>query len=124
MAIRSTKKRKQRKYLYNAPLHRKKKFISGHLSEELRDKYGRRRFPLRKGDTVKVLRGELKGHVGKISEVHTKKLRVSIEKANITKADGKASPKLIHPSNLQIIKLDTSDPKRREKLSERTEGSE
>lgn len=116
MGIKSSKRRKQRKYLFNAPLHVKRKQLSSHLSEELRNKYNTRSITVRKGDTVKVARGGLKGHVGKISEIHTRKMMVAIEKAALTKADGKSIPKLIHPSNLVIIKLDISDPKRRDKL--------
>ena len=123
MAIKSTKKRKQRKYLYNAPLHIKRKHLSTHLSQELRDKYKKRSIPLRKGDTVKILRGGLRGHVGKVSEIHTKKMMVAIEKAALTKADGKSIPKLIHPSNLVVMKLH-DDMWRRKKLKKRTGESE
>lgn len=122
MAIKSTKKGKQRKYLYNAPLHIKRKHLSAHLAGNLKAKYKKRSIPLRKGDTVKVLRGGLRGHVGKISEVHTKKMMVAIEKAALTKADGKSIAKLIHPSNLVVMKLH-DDHWRRERLKKKTGGN-
>ena len=51
----SKQPRKQRKYLANAPLHLKKKFVSANLSKELRKKHEKRSLPLRKGDTVKAI---------------------------------------------------------------------
>lgn len=56
----SKQPRKQRKARYNAPLHIRHKFMSAALSDELRDKYGKRSFPLRKGDTVRVVRETIK----------------------------------------------------------------
>ncbi len=47
--------RKQRKYLANAPLHIKRKFLSANLSKELRKKHGKRSIPIRKGDTVRIM---------------------------------------------------------------------
>lgn len=116
MTLKSKKRGKQRKYLYNAPLHVRRRHLSAHLSPELRERYNRRSIRVRKGDTVKVMRGGLKGHVGKISDVLTRKMMVSVEKATLMKADGKSIPKLIHPSNLMIMKVDDSDPRRRAKL--------
>jgi large subunit ribosomal protein L24 len=42
------------------------------------------------GDTVKVVRGDDKGHVGKIKRVYTKTGRVVVEGANIVKRHRKA----------------------------------
>ncbi len=50
--------RKQRKYRHNAPLHVKQKFVHVHLSKELKKKYQTRNLGLKKGDKVKVLRGQ------------------------------------------------------------------
>ena len=41
-------RRKQRKYIYNAPIHVRRKLMSAHLSKELREKYKRRSFPIKK----------------------------------------------------------------------------
>ena len=108
--------RKQRRFLYNAPLHTRRKFLSAHLAEELLVKYDRRSFPVAKGDTVKIMRGEFKGHVDKVAAVNLKKGRVEIEGITLTKADGKKVPKLIHPSDLMITKLNLTDPVRRARL--------
>ena len=75
----SAKSRKQRKFLYTAPLHLKRGILASHLSKELRKLYKRRAMPLRKGDEVKVMRGNFKGKIGKIAKVNYKKYRVYIE---------------------------------------------
>ena len=111
--MRSKKARKQRKYLFNAPLHKKRKWIASHLEENLLLKYDRRSIPVIKGDTVKVMRGNFKGHEDKISHVNVKKQIVEIEGLTMIKADGKKIAKPIHPSNVLIIKLNLTDSWRR-----------
>jgi len=108
----SVQKRKQRKYIANAPLHIRHRLISANLSKELRKKYKRRSFPLRKGDNVKVMRGKFKGKTGKISEVDLRKLRVKIEGLQIQKRDGSKVNVYFEPSNLQIQELNLEDKKR------------
>ena len=110
--------RKQRKAFYNAPLHKKRKWISAHLSEDLMLRYGRRSITVIKGDTVKVMRGEFKGQSGKVRKVDVKKGRLEIEGITITKVDGKKVPRPIHASNVMILKLNLTDPWRRKKLEE------
>ena len=102
--------------LYTAPKHIRHRGMAAHLAEDLLLKYNVRSVPVRKGDTVKILRGALKGHVDKVAKVNLKKGLVTIENATIAKADGTQLPKWIHPSNLLITKLDLSDPWRRKKL--------
>ena len=114
--IKSKKARKQRKYLYNAPLHKKRKWIASHLEENLLLKYDRRSIPVIKGDTVKVMRGNFKGHEDKISHVNVKKQIVEIEGLTMIKADGKKIAKPIHPSNVLITKLNLTDSWRRDIL--------
>ncbi len=100
---------KQRKYRYNAPSHIRKKFVSVNLSKELRKKYGLRSVFARKGDKVKIMRGQFKKKTGGITEVSLKKTYVFVEGAEMIKADGGKSMYPIHPSNLQIIELKTGD---------------
>ncbi len=112
----STQRRKQRKYQRNAPLHVKQKFMAAHLSKELRKKYERRALTLRKGYTVKVMRGQFKKQTGKIAEMNLRKSKVHVEGIQLVKRDGTKSFYPIHPSNLQIINLTMDDKKIREKL--------
>jgi len=114
----SRQPRKQRKLLYTAPLHKRRKWIAAHLADDLILKYKRRSLPVIKGDTVKVMRGDFKGHVGKVRSVDTKKGRLEIEGVIITKVDGKKVPRPVHASNVVITKLNLTDPWRRKKLEE------
>ncbi|MBS3150607.1 50S ribosomal protein L24 [Candidatus Woesearchaeota archaeon] len=115
----SAQPRKKRKYIANAPLHIKRKFISSHLSKELIKKYLRRSIPLIKGDKVKVARGIFRGKTGKIEKVFTKKTKVYIENCQKTKNDGTKVYCPVHPSNLIITELNLTDKKRKEKLEKK-----
>jgi len=114
--MKSLKSGKQRKAYFNAPMHKARKWISSHLEENLLLKYDQRRITLVKGDTVKVMRGNFKGHDGKITRVNQRRRQVEVEGLVMTKADGKKIPKPIHASNLLIIKLNLTDKWRRKKL--------
>ncbi|UCE37792.1 MAG: 50S ribosomal protein L24 [Thermoplasmata archaeon] len=117
----SKKPRKQRRAVYSAPLHRKRKMISSHLSSKyLEDakRYYPRSAVVRKGDTVKVVRGTFDGHMGKVESVDTRSMRITIDGATVAKADGTQIAAKIHPSNVIITKLDLSDPKRKRKFEE------
>jgi len=117
--MKSVKARKQRKVYFNAPLHQRQKNIASHLEENLLLKYDRRRIPLIRGDTVKVMRGAFKGHEDKVTKVHTKDYTVEVEGVTLVKADGKKIAKPIHPSNLLITKLNLTDKWRRQNLEQR-----
>ncbi|MGC8993263.1 MAG: 50S ribosomal protein L24 [Candidatus Aenigmatarchaeota archaeon] len=114
----SKKPRKQRKFLREAPLHIRRKIISAHLSKELREKYKRRSLPLRKGDEVKIMRGEFKGTIGKIVRIDTKNYKVYVDTAKKKRTVGTEYLVPISPSNLMIIKLNLDD-KYRMKILER-----
>ena len=93
----STQPRKQRKYVYNAPLHIKQKFIRVHLSKDLRKKYGTRAVSVRVGDKVKVLVGNYYGKEGKVADVQLKKTKVFIEGLDRVKKDGSKVRVPFHP---------------------------
>ena len=109
----SKQPRKQRKYRINAPLSIKRKFLSVHLSKELRDKYSRRNIIVRKDDKVKVLRGQFRGKIGKVVRVLTKKSKILIENIQNTKNDGTKIYYPIEPSNVMIIELNLNDKRRK-----------
>jgi large subunit ribosomal protein L24 len=114
----SKKPRKQRKFLYTAPLHLKRKMLSSHLSKVLREKHKKRSMPVRKGDEVLVMRGKFKGKTGKISRIDLKKLRVYIDGISRKRTVGTEVLVPIPSSNLQITNLNLDD-KRRVKVLER-----
>lgn len=107
---------KMRKALYNSPKHRREKLIASHLSDELYSRYGVRSIPVRKGDTVKIVRGKFRSFEGKVSNVDLKKMKINVEGVLINKADKKQKPVWIDASNVIITKLDLSDKMRLEKL--------
>jgi large subunit ribosomal protein L24 len=112
----STKARKQRKYLFNAGLHEKRKWIASHLEEGLLLKYDKRAIPVIKGDTVKVMRGNFRGHEDKVAQVNVKEQTIEIEGITMTKAKGDKIARPIHPSNVMITKLNLTDKWRRKNL--------
>ncbi len=122
--IGSKQPRKQRKYRANAPLHIKRKFMSANLKKDLRKKYDRKSFVLRKGDKVRIMKGEFKKRNGKIEIVNLKKLKVSIEGIQRTKKDGAKVNVWFAPSNLQIQELDLEDKKRRIAIERKIKGKE
>ncbi|MCK5149917.1 50S ribosomal protein L24 [Candidatus Pacearchaeota archaeon] len=110
--IKSKQPRKQRKYRANAPLHIKKKFVGANLSKDLRKKHEKRSLPVRKGDTVLIMRGKFKNKKGKVTTVDLKSSRIIIEGIQVKKQDGSKANVKLQPSNLQIIELNLEDRKR------------
>ncbi len=108
----SSQPRKQRKFAFNAPDHRRRKLLSVHLSSELRKKHGMRSLPLRVGDTIKILRGDAKGRTGKVERVDSGSFRIQIAGLEVSKKDGSKSPLLISPSNVIATDLVSSDKRR------------
>ncbi len=108
----SKQPRKQRKFIYNAPLHIRHKLMSVTLSQDLREEHNRRSLPVKKGDTVQVMRGDFKDHEGKVEKVDLKNYRVLVDGATVQKVDGNPVYFPIHPSNLRIVEMDLSDDKR------------
>ena len=104
--------RKQRKYLYEAPLHIKHKFLSAPLSKELRKKHGVRSIPVRTGDEVKIMRGSFADKNAKVMNVEVNKTRVTLEGITRKKADGTKINVYFNPSKLQIIALKLDDSRR------------
>ena len=114
--IKSKQPRKQRKYLANAPINIRRKFIVSTLSKELREKYNRRNFKLKKGDKVKILRGQYKGRTGKIDRINIKERKIYIQGIENIRKDGTKAMYPIHPSNLMITELLIEDKKRKDAL--------
>lgn len=93
--------------------------MGAHLSESLREKYGRRTFGVRTGDVVKVMRGTHTGKEGKVERVHLKKGMLAIDGVTLFKANGEEVPRPIHPSNVTITKLNLDDELREQILGQR-----
>ncbi|NPA86206.1 MAG: 50S ribosomal protein L24 [bacterium] len=118
----SSQPRKQRKRYFNLPLHLRHDQVAAHLCKELREKLKRRSVPVRVGDEVLVLRGDFKGKRGKVVRVDLKHYRIFVEGCTLRKSDGTEVYYPIHPSNVVVVNLDLSDPRRLEALTRGKEG--
>lgn len=112
----------RRAILKAAPHHMRGKMLSAHLSDELRAKYGARSLPIRKGDTVKIMRGEYAGVEGKVTIVYREMGRVAVEGVTREKIRGGTAPVKIHASKVMITALNLDD-KWRQKILERKGGA-
>ena len=108
----SVKPRKQRAYVRSAPLHVRNTFLGSHLSKELRQKLKQRSLRVRKGDKVKVLRGQHKGKSGTVDRVDTKRMKVYITGIEFTKKDGSKAFYPVHPSKIMIQDIEGTDKRR------------
>jgi large subunit ribosomal protein L24 len=112
----TTQPRKQRKLLYQAPLHKRHKNLSAPLSQSLKTSHKVNSIPVRKGDTVRVTRGDRKGTEGKVTRVDQKSYRLFIEGITREKVDGTTTLIPIHPSKVIITSLDLDDKWRKASL--------
>jgi len=99
--------------------------MSAHLSKELRAKHHRRSFPIRKGDKVKVMRGQFRGVIGEVEIVNMKKMRVIVKGAEFKAKAGAAPRKYpLDTSKLMIISLNLDDKSRIRALERTTKKQE
>ena len=101
--------RKQRKRLYNAPAHVRHKLMAAPLSPELVKSRGVKSLPVRKGDTVRIVRGDHIGFEGKINKVDLKRYRITLEGLTREKVDGTNIFVSVHPSKVMIRNLKLDD---------------
>ena len=113
--------KKQRKRLFNAPAHLRHKLMAAHLSSELATSRGAKTLPVRKGDTVRIERGDNKGFEGKVSRVDLSEYRIYLEGLTREKTDGTNIFISVHPSKVQIRNLNLDDKRRKEILGRKKE---
>jgi large subunit ribosomal protein L24 len=112
----STQPRKQRKALYNLPLHKRRAQMSTGLDKTLKTQYKKNSFPLVKGDSVKIVTGEHKGKTGKVTAVDLKRYIINIEGILTKKANGKEAFVPMRPANVIITEFNLKDEKRKKIL--------
>ena len=112
----ATKPSKQRKMLFQAPYHIRRRYLASRLSAELRASQGVKSLPVRSGDTVRIMRGDFKGFEGKVTRIDRKNYRMYVEGLTREKADGTTIFVPIHPSKVMIARLDLDDKWRRKIL--------
>lgn len=116
--MKTTKPTKQRKMVFQAPINQRYKRFAAPLSSKLKDSHGTSSVPVKKGDTVMIMRGDRRGSEGKVTQVDRKNYRIFVEGANREKVDGTSIPVPIHPSKVMITRLNLDD-KWRKKILER-----
>jgi large subunit ribosomal protein L24 len=121
--INTQQARKQRKARFNVDLHQRQKFVHAHLSPELRKKYGFRNVQLRKGDKVKVMRGQFRKKESKVDRVDLKHETIFLVDLDVIKKDGTKVQFPLKPSNLMITSLELGDKKRKAKLESKSKES-
>ena len=104
--------RKQRQRLRNASIHERKNLLKCRLDEFLQEEYGLRSLVIKKGDLVRIMRGQFRETEGKVTNVSYKKGVVYLDSTTITKADGKEAHVPIHPSNLMLVKLELDEERK------------
>lgn len=115
--LHSIQPRKQRKFRANAPLHIKGEFLNAPLAKDLREKHNIRSIRVRKGDKVKITRGQFKGKVGTVDRVDVSRESIFVSDANTVKKEGGKVPYPINPSNVIITSL-VSDKRRFKKTGD------
>jgi large subunit ribosomal protein L24 len=105
--------RKQRRFVRNSGKHAHKSMLRCRLDDPLREEYGLRSLNLKKGDLVRIMRGQFRDTEGKILGVDYGAIRVFVDGASTTKADGKEAKVPLHPSNLLLVKLELNDERKK-----------
>jgi len=113
--------RKQRKRLYNAPAHLRHKLMAAPLAPELISSKGAKTLPVRKGDTVRVVRGDHIGFEGKVNRVDLKRYRIFLEGLTREKVDGTNIFVSVHPSKVMIKNLKLDDKWRKATVERKKE---
>ena len=107
---------RQRKQIYEAEGQRLRKLLAAPLSEELRKAQGRRSYPVRKGDTVKIVRGDFAGVEGKVTDIDTHGRRLFVEGVTREMTSGTSTNVSVHSSKVMITKLNLDDKWRAESI--------
>jgi large subunit ribosomal protein L24 len=116
--MKTTKPSKQRKMLYQAPVTERYRRFSAPLASSLKESHGTNSVPVKKGDTVMIMRGDRKGFEGKVTQINRKNYKIFVEGADREKVDGTKISVPIHPSKVMITRLNLDD-KWRKKILER-----
>jgi large subunit ribosomal protein L26e len=103
----SSSRRVNRRNHFKAPSSVRRVLLSATLSDELRKEYSVRSMPVRKGDTVLIVRGgqKTKKMEGKVTTVYRRRMCIYVDRVQREKANGSTAPIPIHPSNCVITKL-------------------
>jgi len=124
----SVKPSKVRRKMFNAPLHKLGKILNARLSDDLRAKYDFKTARIRKGDSVRIIRGEYAGVEGKVTGVNIRHVTgVNIRHGEITvegvyreRVKGEQTPVKINASKVRITSLNMEDKLRKTRFESKT----
>jgi large subunit ribosomal protein L24 len=105
--------RRQRRLIRRSSIHSHKRLLRCRLDETLREEYGVRSLGLKKGDLVRIMRGQFRDTEAKVQRVDYTKARVMLDAASVTKADGKEARIAMSASNLMMVKLELDDQRKK-----------
>ena len=95
------------------------------IIQDLREKYpGLKRLPVRREDTVEVIKGQFIGIKKRVTKVRLDKMMIEIENVRSQKTDGTEIFHPISPSNCKIVALGKIDGGRRKIIERRTIGGD
>lgn len=114
---------KNRKRRFNAPPHINRKFVSAPLSPALRGQYGVRTMPVRRDDTVTVMKGDRKMMEGRVIRVDPARGRLLIEGVTRQRLDGSTVQTPVRAENVMIMRINLDDEWRRKMLERRGYGA-
>lgn len=112
----SSKPNKQRSASFNADLMGRRERVAAHLSKELRSQYKRRSMALKRGDEVKVIRGEYAGKTGTITDINLKGYKILVSGITLKRTIGTEKQVPIEPSNVVITSMNLEDNARQKIL--------
>lgn len=117
----SVKPNVNRQRRIKAPTHRRRKEVSVVLNSDLREKYpGVKRLPIRREDTVEVIKGQFIGIKKRVTKVRLDKMMIEIENVRSQKTDGTEIFHPISPCNCKLVALGKIDEGRRKIIDRRT----
>jgi large subunit ribosomal protein L24 len=116
----SDKPSKVRSRMFNAPLHKLGKIINARLSDDLRTKYAFKTVRIKKGDSVKIVRGEYAGVEGKVTGVNVENGTISVEGVYRERVKGEQTPVMITASKVMITSLNLEDKLRKTRFESKT----
>lgn len=109
----SFKPTKTRKRMFSMPLHALGKMLNARLSEDLRTKYASKTARIKKGDSVRIVRGEYAGVEGKVTGVDLGHSKITVEGVYRERVKGEQTPVKIHASKVIITSLNLEDKLRK-----------
>jgi len=113
--------RRQRRAVYNADTFERRLRMTVPLSRELRSRFHIRSVPLRKGDTVRVMKGSFVGREERVAKMDRRSYTVTLDNVTLKSGEEKLKPLPVRTNHLLIVRLNLADAWRRRSLQVREE---